>query len=157
MQRQNLSEVNDFLKNRRIAIIGVSRNEKEYSRLLMKGFIDNKFDVVPINRNTDEIDGIKCFPSIGEVDPPVASAVIVLEPIKMLTAAKECVRAGVKNVWLYGVIGPKQVGQDVIDYLIENDVNVVAGYCPFMFLDDVAGFHKFHKLIWKLIGFYPKK
>jgi len=33
---------------------------------------------------------------------------------------------------------------------------VVAGQCPFMFLPETAGVHRFHGLVRKIMGRYPR-
>ena len=52
--------------------------------------------------------------------------------------------------------GPREIDKDILAYLQEQDIRVIAGYCPFMFLENSAFFHRIHGFIWKVIGLYPK-
>ena len=45
-----LELINQFFSQKRIALIGASRNPRDFSRGLMKEFIGRGIDVVPVNR-----------------------------------------------------------------------------------------------------------
>ena len=155
--KQKMSEVNAFLENKRLAIVGMSRDEKELSRHLLKAFGERGYDVVPVNPAADEIDGYPVSHSIREIDPPVNAALLMLSGDKAEQAALDAVAAGVKNLWIYGVTGPREIDKALLSSLQEKGTNVVAGYCPFMFLEGVETGHKVHAWIWKAVGLMPKK
>ena len=52
-----IHDVEDFLALDRIAMVGVSRNPKDFSRLLFREMCDRGYDMVPINLVAEEIDG----------------------------------------------------------------------------------------------------
>lgn len=150
-------EVDTFLASKRLAIVGMSRDEKQLSRHLLKAFVDLDYTVIPVNASADEIDGLACAKSLREIEPPVDTALVMLAKDKMKTVADEAVAAGVKNLWLYGVTGPREIPEDVTAELKEKGINVIAGYCPFMFLEGVETGHRIHAWIWKAIGMMPKQ
>jgi acyl-CoA synthetase (NDP forming) len=87
---------------RRVAIVGASGREHSLAwwpqRLLQQyGFAG---DVVPVNPNRDEIAGLPCARSIGEVAGPVDVAVVTLDAAGTAQAVSDCAAAGVGAVVL---------------------------------------------------------
>ena len=46
-----IDDIRDFLARRRIAIVGVSHEPKEFSRMVYRAFQDRGYDVVSVNPN----------------------------------------------------------------------------------------------------------
>src|SRR5215468_860431 len=55
------ADIDDFLALQRIAMVGVSRNSKDFSRTLFRDLCDRGYDVVPVNLFVDEIAGQESF------------------------------------------------------------------------------------------------
>ena len=51
--------------------------------------------------------------------------------------------------------GAGAVSKAAVDFCGENDIKVVAGYCPYMFLPEVGFVHRMHGWLAKLFGSYP--
>ena len=156
MPTGNQKQIQEFLTLKRWAIIGVSRNPKEFSRVLFNDMRKYGYDVVPINSKTTEIEGVPCFHSIGEVNPLVDVALLLAAKEDSETIVKECDQAGIRHIWLYGIGTDGLVNQSALKYCQENGIAVIAGYCPYMFLKNSPFFHKMHCWFLKLSGAYPK-
>ncbi len=90
-----------FFKPRGIAIIGASANPVKGGHFIlnnvMKGFNGG---IYPVNPGYQEINGIKCYPSVLEVPDPVDLAIIFV-PAKMVPGVlQECARRGLKGVMI---------------------------------------------------------
>ncbi len=59
------------------------------------------------------------------------------------------------HVWLHRGEGIGAVSDEALAVCAENDLTVVAGYCPFMFLSNTSFFHKIHGFVMKIGGKYP--
>ncbi len=151
-----LESINDFLGQKRIAVVGVRRNQKDFSRMLFRDLRKRGYDAVPVNPGAAEVEGQRCYASVREVSPPVDAALLMTPKNAAAEVARECVQAGVKRVWLYGAgTGPGGTSQEALDVCAQNGATAVAGQCPFMFFPK-AGAHRVHAWVWKLIGKYPK-
>ncbi len=157
MQKQKLTTIKDFLTNNRIAMIGVSRNKKHFSRGLMRDMIKAGYEIVPVNPHGDEIEGHRCVPKYGKIDPPADTVIIMLKKDLVLNALREFNRAGVKNAWIYGMRGAADVDEKAIAFCEDKGINFVAGYCPYMFMEKSGLPHKIHGWIWMAIGMYPRR
>ena len=152
-----LTQVNRFLAHRRIAMVGVSRNPKDFSRQLFRDMQARGYDIVPVNPGADEIEGQHCFGSVRAIDPPAEAALIMTPPSASATVMKECDASGIHNVWLHRGGGQGAVSDGALAYGNSHGMDVVAGYCPYMFLPKTAFFHQAHTFLVKLSGRYPAR
>lgn len=148
------AQIDRFLSLKRIAVIGVSRDEKAYSRLLFREFVKQGYDAVPINPNAQELDGKRCPKSIRDVSPPPGAAVIVLPEAQREVAVQECLAVGVNNIWVYGKLKADVAGQLSAGGR-ETSLNLISNLCPFMFFPQASWIHRFHAKLMKLVGTYP--
>jgi predicted CoA-binding protein len=147
-----LSDIQEFLSHKRIAIIGVSRNPKDFTRALFDEFVRCGYDVVPVNPAVNEIAGNRCFGNITEVQP-TPEAVLVMTPVKGRDAiVRECEAAGIRHVWTYGTGGRKA---EMIAECQQSGMTIVDCECPFMFLPSSGGIHRFHGFVRKILRSYP--
>ncbi len=151
-----LKQVDAFLGLKRIAVVGVSRNPKETSYTLWQELRQRRYDAVPVNPATTEIDGRTCYPSVRDIDPPVEGALIVTTAKVAEQVLEECAVARIKRVWLYQGLGGGATTAETIDKAERLGLDAVTGLCPYMFLPDAAVFHGIHAFGKKLTGSYPK-
>jgi len=81
-----------------VAVIGASREKQKVGSQVFQNIIRSGFegDCYPINPNASEIDGKKCYPSIGEVPNKVELAIIAV-PCKLVPKlVSDCGKKGVK-------------------------------------------------------------
>ena len=154
MHTQSL--IDEFLKLKRFAMIGVSRNPKDFSRGLFKEFVTRGYDVVPVNPFVTEVDGKRCYARITEIVPRVSAAIIMTTTAQSEFLIQECADAGITLVWLYGIAGEKSVNPNAVRNCQNLGINVIPGYCPFMVMPASSLGHRLHGSIWKLLGLYPK-
>lgn len=153
----SLNSIEDFLQQRRIAFVGLSRERHHISNALLKEFESKGFEVFGVTPNADEISGVRCFMRVQDIQPAPDAALIFTPPHVTNTIVRECHEAGILRVWMYRGGGKGAVSEEAIDYCRRNGIEVIPGECPFMFLDPVHGVHAFHRFCSKLFGHYPKR
>ena len=130
---------------RRLAVVGVSRDPNDFSRAVLKAFLDRGYDAVQINPAAAEIDGRCCYPSVVAVPPPVEAALLMTPPAASAAAVADCLAAGVRRIWLHRGLGtPGAVSPEALKLCADNGVDVVAGECPFMYLQGTGLPHRIH-------------
>lgn len=152
----SLETIEDFLAQKRIAMIGISRNPKDFSAVLFEEFRKRGYDMVPVNPNVREVLGQPCFAHVQEIKPPVDGALLMTAAEVTDTVIADCAAAGIRRVWMYRAGGKGAVGEKAVAFCQEHGIQVVPGQCPFMFLPATGGVHKFHRFIRKIFGTYPK-
>lgn len=148
-------QIDDFLALQRLAVVGVSRNDNDFTRRLFRELRQRGYDVVPVNPQATAIEGLRCFARVQEISPPVAGALLMTPPAVTEQVVRDCAEAGVRHVWMHRGEGVGAVSQAAIDFCNAQNIAVVAGFCPFMFLPDTGFIHRAHGFILKLTGSYP--
>ena len=151
-----LTQVEDFLALKRIAVVGVSRDPKQTSNTLWQELRQRRYDAIPVNPSATEIDGVPCYPSVADIVPPVEGALIVTTAGVAEQVLEQCAAAGIRKVWLYGGLGGGATNSATIAIADRLGLDAVAGLCPYMFLPDTPAFHALHGWGKKLTGSYPK-
>ena len=156
-QRASLETIEDFLAQKRIAMVAISREPANLNATLFEELCRRGYDVVPVNPNTVEVRGRQCFARVQDIQPPVEAALLMTSPEVTEIVVKDCADAGIRRVWMYRGTGKGSVSAKALAFCHERGIQVVPGQCPFMFLPDAAGFHRFHGFIRKITGRYPRR
>ena len=150
-----LSDVQEFLALHRLAVVGVSRNPKDFTRMLLRELLGRGYDAVPVNPGTREMEGVACFASLAEVQPPVEGALLMTPPAVTDTVVRQCAEAGIRRVWMFRGAGHGAVSAGAVAFCMQNGIRAVEGECPFMFLPHSQWIHRAHGFCRRLLGRYP--
>jgi predicted CoA-binding protein len=156
MAKVSLNRIQDFLKGKRIAMIGVSRDPKSYSRQLYKELLALGYEVIPVNPHADEIDGVPALASLSQAKAKPDRAIILLPESLTEQAVIDCADQGIQDIWLHRHVAGGVSDTRAIFRAEERGLNLITGFCMFMFLPKTGAIHRFHGLIMKLLGIYPK-
>jgi predicted CoA-binding protein len=156
-QRASLETIEDFLAQKRIAMAGISRDPASFTVKLFEELCRRGYDMVPVNPNIAEAQGRRCFARVQDIQPPVEAVLLMTSPEATETVVKDCADAGIRKVWMYRATGKGAVSENAVAFCQKQGMHVVSGECPFMFLPDTAGFHRFHGFIRKITGRYPRR
>jgi len=146
---------NDFLAQRRIALVGVSRNPRDMSRSLFRELQKRGYDVVPVHPWLDSVDGVPCAKRVQDVRPPVAGALLMTPPAVTDAVVRDCAEAGIGRVWMHRGAGRGAVSPDAVRFCREHGIAVVDGACPFMLLPGAGLPHRVHGFFARLAGRHP--
>jgi uncharacterized protein len=144
--------INQFLAPKKIALAGVSRNNKKFGYAIFNELRQKGFDVCPINPKADEIDGVKCYPSVSEIPSGYEKLFIVTPKTDTDNILKQAIDKGIKHIWVQQMSNTTETAKIAKDA----GVDLIYKECIFMFVDPVTSIHKFHRFIWKVIGQLPK-
>jgi predicted CoA-binding protein len=149
------ADLDDFLAQKRLAIVGVSRRSGDFSRELFREFRKQGYDPVPVHPIAAEIEGARCFPRVQDVQPPVDTVLLMTPPGATAIVAMDCIAAGVKRVWFYRGAGTRAINEQAIEHCRAAGLQVIPGECPMMFFPRAGLVHRFHGWIKKVRGTYP--
>jgi predicted CoA-binding protein len=144
--------VNNFLSNKSIAVVGVSRDKKKFGYAAYKHLKDRGYKVLPVNPNVAVIDSEKCYPNLSSIDEEFNGVLLVIPPEQSGKVIKEANDLGVKSIWFQ----QGSSSEEAVKFCMEKGMSVVSEECIMMFAEPVESFHKFHRWIWKLFGKLPK-
>src|SRR5246500_902807 len=91
--------LDSFFAPKSIALIGASRDKEKIPGRLLSMLRKNEYpgQLYPINPNYGDIDGLKCYKTIGEIGAPIDLCVIIIPARAVIGALEECAAAGVRN------------------------------------------------------------
>ncbi len=157
MRAASLQTIEEFLAQRRIAMVGVSRDPKDFSRMLFDEFERRGYEMVGVNPATEEVAGKRSFKRLQDVQPSVDAAILMTSPAVTDRVVRDCVQARIRYVWMYRASGVGAVSENAVDFCRANGVLVVPGECPFMFMEGAQFWHPIHGFVNKATGKYPKR
>ena len=155
-QNFSLEMIEAFLAQKRIAMIGVSRDPKHFSVILFEELCRRGYDVIPVNPNAPSINGHRCVARVQDIHPPVTAALLMTSPAATDAVVQDCHAAGITQIWMYRAAGKGAVTPDAVAYCHAKGIDVIPGQCPFMFLPGAGGIHHLHGIIRKITGRYPR-
>jgi predicted CoA-binding protein len=94
---------------------------------------------------------------VQDIQPSVEAALVMTTPDVTETVVMDCAEAGIQRVWMYRGVGKGSVSEKAVAFCKERGMQVVEGQCPFMFLPETAGVHRFHGFVRKIMGRYPRR
>ena len=145
-------QIDDFFKEKQIAIAGVSRNPKKFGSEIFRTLTDKGYKVLPINPHAEEIEGVKCYANITSLPDQIESLLIVTPKHQTDDLLRQGINKGIKNIWVQQMSNTDETLKIAEEY----DKEIIFGKCVFMFAEPTAGVHKFHRTLVKIFGALPK-
>jgi predicted CoA-binding protein len=156
MVANRLEDVREFLALQRIALVGVSRDARDFSRSLFRELRERGYDVVPVNPAAEEIEGSRCYARVSDVTPRADGALVLTKAALAAEVVRDCAAAGINRVWLFqGGPGAGAVSEEAVAAGRAASMKIVAGECPFMFLEGGAWIHRAHGWLRRFAAKYP--
>ena len=124
--------------------------------MLFREFQTRNYEPVPVHPEAEEIEGARCFAQLRDIQPPVDSVLLMTSPTVTNLLVGECVEAGIKRVWFYRGASQGALTASALEVCEANGIRTIPGECPFMFFDSTSWFHRFHGLVKKIVGAYPR-
>jgi predicted CoA-binding protein len=152
MIASSIESARSFLSSRRIAVVGVSRDPKDFSRYLFRELVGRGMDAVPVNPALAEAEGRKGFARVAEIAPAPDAALLLVPAARAEEAVRDCLAAGVRRVWFHRGGGPGAASAEALALCRASGVEVVEGLCPFMALPGAAFPHRLHGLLRRTFG-----
>ena len=152
------TKVQDFLAQKRIAVVGVSRDNSQHptGNLIYHRLKSAGHDLFPVNPHMQTFEGDRCYPNLQAIPGGVDGAVIVTRPEITERVVHDCSDAGVRRVWMHQSIAKgSSVSRRAVEYCGQHDISVIAGACPMMFGTGVDFGHTCMRWLLKLTGGLP--
>ena len=147
----------EFLAQHRIAVAGVSRDEKQPANLIYRRLRDSGHEVFAVNPKAEEVEGDPCYASVKAVPPPLDGIVVVTTPEAAEQVVADAHEAGVPRVWLHRGIGPGSTSEAAVEFCTEHGMTVIPGGCPCMFGETSDPGHRGMRVVLQLTGKVPKE
>jgi len=152
---------NDFLAQKKIAVVGVSDKRETGCNLAYKNFKEKGYQVYAVNPRMTSFDGAPCYSDLKSIPEKPDAVFLLTSPKVTEQIVQQCVELGIKHVWMHCMLGTRpglaasmtSVSQDAVQVCRENGIAVIPGACPNQFLKADSG-HALMRVIWRTVGFH---
>lgn len=155
------SLVQDFLAQKKIAVVGVSDKRETGCNGAYQKFKAAGYTVSAINPRLTTFDGAPCYPDLKSI-PEKPDAVFILASPKITEQiVQQCVDLGIQHVWMHCMMGTKpglaqgmtSVSPAAVQMCRENGIVVIPGACPNQYLQPDFG-HALMRVMFRAFGFH---
>jgi predicted CoA-binding protein len=126
-----------FLRGRRIAVAGVSRDSRQPANAIFRKLTRAGYDVVPVNPRAETVEGAACHRDIASVPGTLDGVVIVTAPNAALEVVRQCAARGVTRVWFHRSFGDGSVSDEAVKACAAKGIEAIVGGCPMMFCEPI--------------------
>jgi len=144
--------IDDFLSQKKIALIGVSRDTKQLANVAFRFLKTHGYTVYPVNPNAEQVEGERCFSTVASLPEKVDGALIFLPPEKTINVLPQIAEAGINHVWLQQQTESPQA----IQFCKDHNIHVVYGECIMMFSEPLSFPHRAHRWVKKVTRTLPR-
>lgn len=124
MARQD--DIDRFLQSPSYGVVGASANRSKYGNKVVRCYQMNGRNVIPVNPNEAEIEGIPCVAQVSGLPGDVKSISVITPPTVTEKVVAAAIAHGIHNIWLQ----PGAESQHAIDLCRDAGVNIIAdGSC----------------------------
>jgi predicted CoA-binding protein len=152
--------VQDFLAQKKIAVVGVSDNRETGCNLAYRKFKEAGYSVSAVNPRLTTFEGEPCYANLQSIPEKPEAVFILTNPKISEQIVQQCVDLGIKHVWMHCLMGTKpglaagmtSVSQEAVRLCRQNGIAVIPGSCPNQFLKPDFG-HTLMRVIFRTLGF----
>ena len=152
--------VQDFLAQKKIAVVGVSDKRETGCNLGYRKFKEAGYNVYAVNPHLTTFEGAPCYPDLKSIPEKPEAVFILANPKVTDQIVQQCVDLGIQHVWMHCLMGTKpglaasmtSVSPDAVRLCRENGIAVIPGTCPNQFLNPDFG-HALMRVMWRSLGF----
>src|SRR4030066_115365 len=134
--------VQDFLAQKKIAIVGVSDKRETGCNLAYRRFKENGYQVYAVNPRIDTFDGAPCYPDLKSIPEKPDAVFILTNPKITEEIVQQSVDLGIQRIWMHCLMGTKpglaagmtSVSPEAVRMCREHGITVIPGSCPNQYL-----------------------
>lgn len=120
-----MAEIRDFLAQRTLAVVGVSRNRAKYGNIAYRSLRDKGYDVLAVNPHQDEVEGDPCYPGLAALPRTPGGVVLVVPPAATERVVLEATAIGIRRIWMQ----PGAESEEAVRFCREQGISVVRDAC----------------------------
>jgi uncharacterized protein len=128
-------QIQQFLASPAFGVVGASTNRQKFGNKVLRCYLQNGRNVIPVNPNEPEIEGIRCAATISDLPPDALSISMITPPAVTAKLVPLAIEKGIKNIWMQ----PGAEHPEAVALCKKRGVNVIAdGSCLLV----VMGYHE---------------
>ncbi len=143
--------VDDFIAQKILAIVGVSRNAGKFGNGIFRELTTKGYTLFPIHPEAAVLEGVPAYKSFSDLPEKVGGVIVNIKPQQAESVVRAARAAGITRIWLQ----QGSASQAAVDFCEQNGISLVHGECILMYAVGTS-IHGFHRWLWKIFGKAPK-
>jgi uncharacterized protein len=124
-----------FLDAKAYGVVGASTNRDKFGNKVLRCYLQNGYQAIPVNPKEQEIEGIPCVATVLDLPDDVSSISVITPPTVTEEVVEMAIQKGIRNIWMQ----PGAESTTAVNKCLENNINVIAdGSCLLV----VLGYHE---------------
>lgn len=119
-------QIDIFLDAKAFGVVGASTNRDKYGNKVLRCYLQNNYQVIPVNPKAQEIEGVPCVATVLDLPDDVSSISVITPPAVTEKIVEMAIQKGIRNIWMQ----PGAESTAAVNKCRENNINVIAdGSC----------------------------
>ncbi len=131
-----------FLRGKRIAVAGVSRDPRQAANLIYRKLLGCGYEALPVNPNATAVEGMRCYPDLRSIPAPIDGVVIATHPDVAVELVRQSSECGIGCVWFHRSFGQGSVSPAAVRECGARGLQCIVGGCPLMYCAPVDFGHR---------------
>lgn len=116
-------QISSFLSGKRFAVVGASRDREKYGNKVLRAYLQNNLDAVPVNPSGGEIEGLPAYPDLAQVPGQIDGVSIITPPEITEHVVSQAMSLAIKHIWMQ----PGAESATAVEIAENSGANVIAG------------------------------
>lgn len=148
--------VADFLSKKRVAVAGVSRGTESAANPVYRKLRNCGYDVFPVNPNTSEVEGARCYPDLASIPGELDGVVIATHPDVSAQIVRQALDRQVRRIWFHRSFGHGSVSTAAVEECTRHGIPCIVGGCPLMYCEPIDFGHRCMRALLGWRGRLPR-
>jgi predicted CoA-binding protein len=144
-----------FLRGKRIAVAGVSRQSGQAANAVYRKLRDSGYEALPVNPRASQVEGVRSYPDLASVPGAIDGVVVVTHPDVAVELVRQCGERGVSRVWFHRSFGEGSASETAIRECEARRIDAIVGGCPLMYCAPVDFAHRCMRWVLRRQGRVP--
>jgi uncharacterized protein len=118
-----MDQIESFLSGKRFAVAGASNRRHKYGNKVLRAYLQNGLEAVPVNPVGGEIEGLESYPDLASVPGKIDGVSIITPPAVTEKIVDQAIELGIDQIWMQ----PGAESEDAIERAEAAGINVIAG------------------------------
>jgi predicted CoA-binding protein len=116
-------KIEQFLASERFAVVGASQDRAKYGNKVLRAYLQNQLNAVPVNPTASEVEGLTAYPDLASVPDAVDAVSIITPPPVTEKVVNQAIERGIQQIWMQ----PGAESQTAIQSAEAAGASVIAG------------------------------
>jgi uncharacterized protein len=83
-----------------VAVVGASNDRSKFGNKALRAFKAEGYNVIPVNPNESEVEGLRSYPSVADVPESIDMATVYVQPEVLLGLLPDFERKQIPEIWV---------------------------------------------------------